>query len=347
LFTGGLAVAVILITLDLPTPENASLSIGTKLRKLDPLGTILFMPSIICLLLGLQWGGKSYPWSSARIIVLFVLFGVLLLAFIAVQIYKQDSATLPPRIMKNRSIVAGLWCTMCIGGCIISLTYFLPIWFQAIKSASAVHSGIMLIPMVFSLVVASMLAAFGTTKGGYYAPFLIIGPILMAVGAGLLSTLKANSNHQHWIGYQVIFGLGLGSCMQQANLAAQAILPRADVPIGMSLMFFGQQLGGTIFVSVMENVFTHKLVSGLSGVAGLDAKTIVDIGATELRNVVPQEDLNLVLRIYNEALTKSFYVIIMLTCLTEVGSLSIEWKNIKTISQDGLGNPSPKDEEKV
>lgn len=64
------------------------------------------MPAIICLLLALQWGGVKYDWSDAKIIALFVVFGILLIAFIGIQLWKQDSATVPPRMMMKRSMVS-------------------------------------------------------------------------------------------------------------------------------------------------------------------------------------------------------------------------------------------------
>lgn len=63
------------------------------LKGLDPLGTIVFTPSIICVLLALQWGGVDYAWSNGRIIALFVLFGVLLITFIVIQVLMKDNAT--------------------------------------------------------------------------------------------------------------------------------------------------------------------------------------------------------------------------------------------------------------
>jgi hypothetical protein len=60
------------------------------------------------------------------------LFGVLLIAFAAVQVWKKDG-TLPPRIIKQRSIAAGLLYTTCVSATMLLIAYFLPLWFQAIK----------------------------------------------------------------------------------------------------------------------------------------------------------------------------------------------------------------------
>lgn len=65
----------------------------------------------------------------------------------------------------------------------------LPIWFQAIKGASAVKSGIMNIPMILALVVCSTLAGASVIITGHYVTFMIFSSVLMAIGAGLLTTL--------------------------------------------------------------------------------------------------------------------------------------------------------------
>jgi hypothetical protein len=89
------------------------LTIRQQLGKLDLLGNFFLFPCIICLLLALQWGGTTYPWSNGRIIALFVVFGVLFICFIAVQVMKPETATIPKRIIMNRNIIGGMWYTIC------------------------------------------------------------------------------------------------------------------------------------------------------------------------------------------------------------------------------------------
>lgn len=73
---------------------------------------------------------------------------------------------------------------------------------------------------------------------GYYTPSLIIGVCLTAIGAGLLTTFGVDSSQGKWIGYQILYGLGLGLASQAPNMAAQTVLAKQDVAIGASLMFF-------------------------------------------------------------------------------------------------------------
>lgn len=326
---GAAAATVIILILKLPQSGDLNLTIYQQLAQLDLLGTACFVPGTICLILALQWGGTTYEWSSWRIILLLALFSILIGAFAGIQIVKGNAGTLPPRILLHRSIAAGAFFTFTMASSMMLLVYYLPIWFQAVKGTSAFESGIRMIPMVLSLVVGSILNGQITSRVGYYVPAMLFCSVVSSVGAGMITTLDPGSGHAKWIGYQVLYGFGLGFGMQTSGLAAQAVLPREDVSIGTAIMFFSQQLGGAIFVSVGQNVFINSLVSRLSSIPGLSAMSIVDTGATDIQKDVPPQYLPYVLREYNYALTRTFVIATAMSAATILGSLTMEWKNIK------------------
>lgn len=327
---GAITVIIILFILKLPgTNDTDQSSIRERISRLDPLGTICLIPSLVCLLLALQWGGSTYPWSDRRMIALLVLFGVLMIAFIAIQVWKQEGATVPPRIIKKRSIAAGFFFTICVGASMNLIVYYLPIWFQAIKGASAVKSGVMNLPMILGLVVASIMGGGLVTALGYYTPFMIASSILMSIGAGLITTFTPETGHPEWIGYQVLFGFGIGIGMQQSNMAAQTILSKKDIATGAALMFFALSFGGALFISVGQNVFSNSLLSKLSGIPNLDPAVIMNTGATALKSVVDPGYLDRVLDAYNDALVSSYKVVVILACLSILGALPMEWKSVK------------------
>ncbi|RFU27366.1 hypothetical protein B7463_g8969, partial [Scytalidium lignicola] len=310
--------------------EVASLGWKARLVQFDPYGTAVFVPGVICLLLALQWGGSKYPWDDARIIVLFVLFGILISIFIGVQIWKGDNATVPPRIIKQRSIAAACWFAFALGGSFFCLMYYLPIWFQAVKGASATKSGIMNLPLILSLTTMSLIAGGSITALGYYTPAFYVSTVLQTIGAGLLTTFHTNTGHSKWIGYQILYGFGCGAGMQQSLLCAQTVLPMSDIPVGTAVITFSQVLGGALFVSVAQNVFQNKLISGLqSSIPSLDPNLVLQAGATSLKNNVPQQFLSSVQVVYNDALTQTWYVSVALSCMTILGAIFIEWRSVK------------------
>lgn len=183
--------------------------------------------------------------------------------------------------------------------------------------------------MVLPMVVASITTGVLISKIGYYTPFMLGGVVLLSIGAGLITTLQVGTGQGKWVGYQVLYGFGMGLTFQAPNLAAQTVLPTVDVPIGTSLMFFSQLLGGSIFISVGQNVLNNELVKNLSGVPGFNPASILDAGATTLTHLA--EPLRTtVLLAYNEALRTVFQVGLVMTCLTIFGAASLEWRSVKS-----------------
>ncbi|KAL9611838.1 MAG: hypothetical protein Q9167_003532 [Letrouitia subvulpina] len=327
--SGAVTLIILFFILLMPEKTSSKSSLREQFIQLDPIGTSFFLPGLVCLLLALQWGGANYSWDNGRIIALLVLAGILLIGFIAVQIWKQEEATVPPRIAKQRSIAAGMLWMFCVASVMLIYVYYLPIWFQAIKHVSAVKSGIMMLPFILALVVASISAGVLVKKTGYYTPFMLSSAVIMSIGAGLITTFRVDTGHAKWIGYQVIVGFGMGQGMQQASLAAQTVLSKKDVSIGVSLMFFCQGLGGSLFLSVAQNVFNNRLISGIASIPGIDARSVVKAGATELRALVAPENLRAVLAVYNKALTDVFDIAVALACFSMVAALATEWRSVK------------------
>lgn len=203
--------------------------------------------------------------------------------------------------------------------------YYLPIWFQVIDGVSAVQSGIRLLPMLLPLVVASILTGQLVSRIGYYTPFLILGICFSSIGAGLLTTLGVHTSKSKWIGFQILYGFGLGTCNQIPNMATQTVLPREQVAIGASFMFFGQQLFGAVFTSVGQNVLSNQLAKRLA----ISPQMVQNSGATQLLDHVPVEDRAASLGAYNDSLRVCFQVGLVMACLAIVGGVAMEWRTVQ------------------
>ena len=262
-------------------------------------------------------------------IVLLTLFAFLFVCFVAAQIWLQEDGTVPPRIARQRSIACGMWFSLTTGGIVTTVAYYLPTRFQAVKGTSATGSGVNVLPNAIATMVGSIGCGVLTSRVGYYVPFMISGPILMAIGSGLLTTLTPTTTLGHQILYQVIYGLGSGGSGQQASVAAQTVLSDKDVSIGAALMMFGQMLGSAVFISVGQNVFTTHLLQDLMQVPGLDYQKVLDVGTTELRHFLSGTSLKLVLIAYNDSITRIFFVTVGLAVGALLGSAGMEWKSVK------------------
>lgn len=170
----------------------------------EGVGTVTLIPCIVCCLLALQWAGSTYSWKDARIIVLFVVAGLLLVSWTGIQLWMGEDASVPLRIVNQRSILAGIWIEVCLGAALYTFVYFLPLCFQAIKGASAWQSGVRIIPLLVGMILTSIVAGIAVTAFGYYTPAMIALSLVMSIGAGLITTFKKTTGHSKWIGYQVL-----------------------------------------------------------------------------------------------------------------------------------------------
>ncbi|KAK7431663.1 hypothetical protein QQZ08_001882 [Neonectria magnoliae] len=301
-----------------------------RFKQLDPIGNLFFFPGVVCLILALQWGGTEYPWSNARIIILFVVAGVTISAFVGIQTWKQEEATIPPRLIKQRSIAAATFYAFFNGAGLIVMGYYLPIWFQAIKNVSAFKSGIMLLPMILATVIGTISSGVIISRTGYYNPFFLLSSVLMPIGTGLIATFTPHTGAGKWIGYQILMGIGFGFGVQQPLNVVQTVLGSSDIATGSALVTFVRFLSSAIFLPVGENIFLNTLVDKLSNLPGVDPKAVTDGGVTELRRLVSGDDLDTLLNDYNVAIRNVTYMATTTCAITILGSVFVEWRSLKT-----------------
>lgn len=132
---GGLSMAALYFLFSDPRDgEDDGLTFSQKIRELDLVSNCLFIPSLTALFIALSWAGTKYPWSDGKVIGLFVVFGVLLSAFIFNQYRRGDSAALPFRIVTKRSVIAGFIFTTCTNSMTNLLEWYLPTYYQVVRS---------------------------------------------------------------------------------------------------------------------------------------------------------------------------------------------------------------------
>ena len=112
-------------------------------------------------------------------------------------------------------------------------------------------------------------------------------------------------------------------------MAAQTVLPREDVPIGISLMFFAQLLFGAVFTSVGQNLLDNQLANRLAGIPGITPRLIPVTGATDLLKLIPSQYHLVALKAYNASLRVDFRVGLIMACLAILGALGMEWRSVK------------------
>ena len=170
-----------------------------------------------------------------------------------------------------------------------------------------------------------------TSKLGYYMPFIYLSVALSAVGSGLFTTLSSETSTARLIGYQILYGVGSGFGFQVPQIAAQTVLSFKDIPTGIAITLFFQSLGGSIFVSVGNNVLNDRLTRYIASLRlpGVDAEQVVQAGATAWHGVVPAQNLGAVTSAYNQAVRQTLQIGLITACLGCIGAAFMEWKSVK------------------
>ncbi|KAL4785308.1 major facilitator superfamily domain-containing protein [Aspergillus varians] len=328
---GAVSLASILFLFSDPrTRPEDDLSVTQKIRELDLISNCLFIPSITALFVALSWAGTKYPWSDGKVIGLFVVFAVLLAAFIFNQRRRGDSAAIPFRIIKNRSVIAGFIFTTCTNAMTNVLEWYLPTYYQVVRSRTPSDSGYLMIPILVGMMLGLFLQGIGTTTFGYYAPFMIVASICMPITAGLMTTYDPHTSLAQIILYSGSAGFSAGIGFQGSQAAVQTTLSPADVNLGIGVILFGQSMGPAVFIAIAQVIFMNQLTSSLEDIVpGLTPAYIEEHGLGDIKNAVPVEQLEEVLGIIDHSLTRTWYLPVALACMTIVGSLLVEWRSVK------------------
>ncbi|KEY70991.1 hypothetical protein S7711_00828 [Stachybotrys chartarum IBT 7711] len=326
---GAVVFACLFFFLQTPNRLRLSITFAQHIKRLDPLGTMFFIAGIVCLVLALQWGGSTYAWSDWRIVLLFAIFGLAMIAFGVIQVLMPEIATVPVHVITQRSMLAGACFSFLLASSMMLCIFYLPLWFQTTHRVDPVESSLYTIPLLLPMAIAGPISGAVTQRTGYYVPSMLLCPCLMIVGEGLLTTFTPATGAPQWIGYQILVGCGLGFGMQTVGLAAQTVLQKPDIPIGVAIGFFTQQSGGAIFVSVGQSILNRFLVARLADLPGLTPTVIVNSGAIELQSLVAVEYSDIVIHAYNDACITIYQVALVLSCAQLVCACCMEWKSIK------------------
>ncbi|KAM5504400.1 hypothetical protein McaMca56_000772 [Microsporum canis] len=147
----------------------------------------------------------------------------------------------------------------------------------------------------------------------------------MTIGTGLLSTFDMNTGPAKWVGYQVLYRLGLG-------LGCDT---KYDTPQAIPFLLFGQQLGGTVVLRIGGDILTAYLARDIrTSLPEVNLDRISNSGTSDLRDVASGLDMVKLLQAYNEALRYVFYLVVAVSGLSLAGASLVEWKNLIKVEKE-------------
>jgi EmrB/QacA subfamily drug resistance transporter len=257
---GGIALVVISTTMPRRAPQTA--------HPIDWLGAGVLAAGVAALLMGLVWGGKSYPWTSGHVVGALVLAVVLLVVFALVE-RRAREPILPFDILRNPIVAGSIACMALVGMAMFGTISYVPLFVQGVIGTSATSSGVVLTPLMLGAVTTSLLSGQLVSRTGRYRWNAILGPIVLAAGMFLLWRMNVNTTNAQAARNMVIAGIGIGSMMQVFVLSVQNAVPRRHIGSATALTQFSRQMGATIGVTVMGAIVNHGLPAGVGGSEGI------------------------------------------------------------------------------
>ncbi|GLY81082.1 MFS transporter [Actinoallomurus iriomotensis] len=254
-----IALIVLQKTLHLPTARRKV--------KVDWLGATLFSGAAALLLLWVSFAGDKYDWLSWQTAAMIGGAVVLAVLFVVAETFASEPIV-PLRLFRIRTLSLSTLASLFVGVAMFGATTFLSQYFQLARGDSPTKAGLMTLPMIGGLAVASTISGRIVSSTGRWKYILVLGAASMTVGYALLSTIRYDTAYWQVAVYMFCVGAGLGMTMQNLVLCVQNQVRTQELGVASSTVSFFRSLGGAIGVSALGaalgNRITHYMMDGLA-----------------------------------------------------------------------------------
>jgi EmrB/QacA subfamily drug resistance transporter len=257
-----------------------SLVIGAKLipdsrdenaHSLDKTGFLLSVVAVSALVFTViespHWG-----WGSAKSMAGFALSLVALLAFIRVEMNK-DEPLLEVGFFRNARFSAATGSIGIAFFCLFGFTFLVTQYFQFVRGYDTLSAGLHTLPFAIGAGVTAPFAAraalkFGTKK------VVALGLFNMFIGFVIASRMDANSSYWgHVIIGMLFMANGLSLVTSPSTDAVMGSLPREKAGVGSAVNDISREVGGVLGVAVSGSVFVSlfgpQISQAFSNIPGL------------------------------------------------------------------------------
>ena len=234
---------------------------STQKKEVDYAGILVITLTLVPMLLSLSMGGNDFAWISLPCIGMFVFSAIMLLVFIIVE-RKAANPILPLEFFKDRAISGSFLMAFFSQVLMFGAIMYLPYFMQGIIGATAMTSGLVTVPMMLGLLVASNIIGIIVSRYGKARFFSALAFVVMALGAYLLSTMNLGTTNLQAVFFMIILGFGIGMSMPIANVNAQNAAPRQQIGTVTSGVMFFRNMGGTVGSAILGAIMSNSLSRG-------------------------------------------------------------------------------------
>ncbi|MFF9909877.1 MFS transporter [Streptomyces sp. NPDC013457] len=252
---GLVTLAVVAAVLKLPRPRTRA--------RLDVLGSVLLAAASTCLVLLTSWGGTEYAWDSRLIIGLGAGAAATTLLFLVVE-HHAPEPLIPLRLFRDSVFTVTSLVGAVVGIALFGAASYLPTFLQMVEGASATESGLLMLPLMGGIVLASIVSGQLITRTGRYRIYPVLGGAVSVVGMWLLSRMEADTPRLHHSVWQAVLGVGIGLVMPVLILAVQNSVRPTDLGTATSAHNYFRQIGGSVGAAVFGTLFASRLDDALA-----------------------------------------------------------------------------------
>ncbi|WP_102191723.1 MDR family MFS transporter [Microbacterium aurantiacum] len=301
--------------------------------SIDYVGIVLLSAAVSLLLIWITNAGSNFDWWGVETILM--LGGVVLatVAFIIVEL-KVREPLIPLSLFRNRTFTLSVLASISIGIAMFGTSVYLAQYMQLSRGASPTEAGLMTLPMMAGLLIASMLVGQLVTRYGRWKGYLILGAVLLLAGTALLSTLHYDTDFVLVSVYMFLTGAGLGMTMQNLVLIVQNTANPSEMGVASSGVTFFRSLGGTIGVSVMGAVVANtittlfadgkdRLATAIAGLGEQGAAVAAELASGTIPEVrlLPDSVRVIVEDFYAQGISQAFLIGVPLAVLSLIAIL--------------------------
>ncbi|NJQ03656.1 MFS transporter [Streptomyces sp. PLAI1-29] len=311
------AVALVMVSTVLHLPKKRSKA------RIDYAGAALLTVAITAMVLVTTWGGTEYDWDSREIVSLATLAVLAGLALLLVE-RRVAEPVLPLHIFRSRNFSLMTLIGFLVGFVMFGAMTFLPLYQQTVQGASATNSGLLLLPMLLSMMLVSLFAGRATTRTGRYKTFPIAGGALIVTGLFLLSTMDTGTSRLVSGCYMAVLGAGLGFLMQITMLVAQNSVEMRDMGVASSTTTLFRTVGGSFGVALMGALFTQQVQDAMAGRGGPGAPSFSE-GAAQLDAASLAELPAAAREAYQSAVSAGTHIVFLIAACVAVVAFVAAW----------------------
>jgi EmrB/QacA subfamily drug resistance transporter len=240
-----------------------------RAHKLDFLGAVLMMGAAVSLLLALTWGGTRFDWLSLPIIGL-VLLSLLLWTLFVLRVVYASEPFLPVSVLQNPVVRCATLAGGCAMGTLVGLTIFVPLYFEVVYHLSASQSGLALIPLMGSVVLAATVTGRAMVHVDNYKRMPLAGLVVSIVSLLALAAWPDKMPIPLVVLLLTTAGTGMGCLFPVSTVATQNAVSRAQMGIATGTLNFFRSLSSALIVAL----FGAIVLGGLGGGSGVSVETL-------------------------------------------------------------------------